>query len=165
MKAAALHEDRHAGERSHHQLALVSDHTGLREAGNLRVGDAHSVLHLVGQEAQARSQDDRHAGAARTEAAGHCGGGGADLGFPLPGPCDRHNSIPASVADKKFARVPAIIARKPSFARSCLRFGASAPMPPIWMPTELRFAKPHSAKVAMVNDTGSSVAFSGPSCA
>ena len=36
-------------------------------------------------------------------------------------------------------------------------------MPPIWMPTELMFAKPHKANVAIVNDTGSSCAFMGPS--
>ena len=57
------------------------------------------------------------------------------------------------------------MARNPSRARSCLRSGASAPMPPIWMPTELRLAKPHSANVAIVNDTGSSAGLSGPSCA
>ena len=34
--------------------------------------------------------------------------------------------------------------------------GTSAPMPPIWMPIEEKFAKPHSANVAMVNDRGSS---------
>ena len=64
----------------------------------------------------------------------------------------------------KLASVPANIARRPSRARSWRRFGASAPMPPIWMPIELKFAKPHSAKVAIVNDFGSSVALSGPSC-
>src|SRR3989442_15894014 len=33
------------------------------------------------------------------------------------------------------------------------------------MPTELRFANPHSAKVAMVNETGSRLPFIGPRCA
>jgi hypothetical protein len=37
-------------------------------------------------------------------------------------------------------------------------------MPPIWMPMELKFANPHSAKVAMVKEFGSSDAFRGPSC-
>ena len=91
----------------------------------------------------------------------------------LPGPCsssrahaartitnrsgDRCQSRnPAIVAVMKLARVPANIARSPSRARSCRRFGASAPMPPIWMPIELKLAKPQSAKVAIVNDCGSS---------
>ncbi len=41
---------------------------------------------------------------------------------------------------------------------------ARAPMPPIWMPIELKFANPQRANVAMVKDFGSRVAFSGPSC-
>src|SRR5262245_48795980 len=42
-----------------------------------------------------------------------------------------YSSIPAMHADMKFARDPAATARNPSRARSDLRFGASAPMPPI----------------------------------
>ena len=48
--------------------------------------------------------------------------------------CDHqafHNRIPAIQAERKFARVPASIARKPSRARSAFRLGASAPIPPI----------------------------------
>ena len=48
--------------------------------------------------------------------------------FPLPR-CI-HNNIPAIVADKKFANVPASIARIPSWARSRFRSGTSAPIPP-----------------------------------
>ena len=66
------------------------------------------------------------------------------------------------VAVMKLASVPASIARRPSRARSWRRVGASAPMPPIWMPIELKLAKPHSAKVAMVNDCGSSDALQRP---
>jgi hypothetical protein len=58
--------------------------------------------------------------------------------------------------------VPASIARTPSFARSLRRSGTSAPMPPICMPIEPRLANPHSANVAMVNERGSSAAFSAP---
>src|SRR5947208_4807316 len=65
-------------------------------------------------------------------------------------------SKPAIVAVMKLARVPANIARRPRRARSWRRFGASAPIPPIWMPIELKLAKPHSAKVAIVNDFGRS---------
>src|SRR5215831_4010634 len=74
-----------------------------------------------------------------------------------------HSRIPARVAERKFASVPASMARKPRRARSCLRSGASAPIPPIWIPTELTLANPHSANVAIVKDTGLSVAFIGPS--
>src|SRR5258708_29483484 len=66
-----------------------------------------------------------------------------------------HRRKPAIVAVMKFASVPANMARRPSRARSCRRFGASAPMPPIWLPIELKFAKPHSANVAIVIDLGS----------
>ena len=48
-------------------------------------------------------------------------------------------------ADMKLAIVPAATAFNPRRARSDLRVGASAPMPPIWMAMELKFAKPHSA--------------------
>src|SRR5882672_12795006 len=164
MKAAALLEHGNAFERSRHQLAFVPHDTRLGKPRDVGVRDAHGVLHFLAEESQARSQHDRHAGPALSEPASHRVGGGADLCFTRGGRLG-HNSMPASVAERKLASVPAIIARKPSLARSCLRLGASAPMPPIWMPTELRFAKPHSANVAMVNDTGSSVALSVPSCA
>ena len=67
-----------------------------------------------------------------------------------------HSRIPAIVAERKFASVPASIARRPSRARSRFRSGASAPMPPSWMPTELKLAKPARANDAIVNDRGSS---------
>ena len=38
-------------------------------------------------------------------------------------------------------------------------------MPPSWMPTELKLAKPASANDAMVNERGSSCSFIGPSWA
>ena len=63
----------------------------------------------------------------------------------------------------KLAIVPASIARKPSRARSALRSGTSAPIPPIWIPTELMLANPARANDAMVKERGSSVAFIGPS--
>ena len=62
--------------------------------------------------------------------------------------------MPAMQADIKFARVPTIMALRPRRARSDLRLGASAPMPPICMPTEPRLAKPQRAKVAMVKERG-----------
>ena len=53
--------------------------------------------------------------------------------------------IPTIVAVRKFASVPASMARRPSRARSPRREGASEPMPPIWMAIEEKFAKPQSA--------------------
>ena len=55
-------------------------------------------------------------------------------------------------ADMKFAMVPAITAFKPRRARSDLREGASAPIPPTWIAIELKFANPQSAYVAIVKD-------------
>ena len=66
------------------------------------------------------------------------------------------------VAVTKLASVPAIIARNPSRARSLRRLGASAPMPPTCMPIDAKLAKPHSAKVAIVNDRGSSAGLHRP---
>src|SRR5215470_13159444 len=74
-------------------------------------------------------------------------------------------SIPAIDADIKFAIVPASMARKPRRARSPRRLGASAPIPPIWIPMELKLAKPHSANVAMVKERGSSADLIVPSLA
>ena len=58
---------------------------------------------------------------------------------------EAHSSAPAMQAVMKFAKVPASSARSPSRARSPRRSGARAPMPPIWMPMELKLAKPHRA--------------------
>src|SRR5437879_13864371 len=123
MKAAALHEHRNTLERSCHQLAFVADDTWLGEPRDVGVRNAHGVLHFFAEKSQARSQDDRHARAARAQTLRHRVGGGANLRFPHAVLRSAHNSMPASVADRKFASVPAIMARKPSLARSCLRLG------------------------------------------
>src|SRR5207249_4334461 len=155
MKATALHDNRHALERAADELALVARGAGLGEARDLLIGDAHRVADRFGHAGEARAEHDRDAW---FELAEFTRDDSRRLRertaprSPLPAP---HSRIPASVADRKFASVPAIIARNPSRARSCLRSGTSAPMPPIWMPTELMFANPHRAKVAMVKDRGS----------
>ena len=59
-------------------------------------------------------------------------------------------------AERKLASVPASRARKPSRARSCRRSGARAPIPPSWMPIELKLANPQRAKLAITNDRSSS---------
>ena len=66
------------------------------------------------------------------------------------------------VADMRLAMVPASMARRPSWARSLRRLGTRAPMPPIWMPMELRFAKPQRAKVVMVKLRGERMDFCAP---
>ena len=53
--------------------------------------------------------------------------------------------MPAIVAVVHDAMAPPIIALKPTLARSLLRPGAIAEIPPIWMPIEEKLAKPHSA--------------------
>ncbi len=68
-------------------------------------------------------------------------------------PCANHSlnwngnqsRIPATQAVIKQEIVPPIIARIPSFAMSLRRPGARLPIPPICIPMELKFEKPHSA--------------------
>ena len=101
------------------QLACVADGGRVRPAGNIGVRDIDALAEFVGERAQAAAEhySDRgpHAGVALNETFGFVG----------------HSNIPAMQADMKFAMVPAATARRPSRARSLLRVGASAPMPPI----------------------------------
>src|SRR5207247_2069043 len=103
--------------------------------GNIGVADFGAIFYFAGKRAQPGSQ---HASHRRSE-----------LGFAQQEiACFEdvaHNNIPAIAADMKFASVPASTARRPNRARSERRFGASAPMPPIWMPMELKLANPHKA--------------------
>ena len=46
------------------------------------------------------------------------------------------------VADKRDAKVPPIKALNPNFERFFLCFGSRAPIPPIWIPIDAKFAKP-----------------------
>ena len=112
----------------------------------------------VGEIAEPRAEDDRDLRDIGHSRANRVGG------FPDPIVIRQHlySRNPAMLAVMKFASVPANIARSPSRARSWRRLGASAPMPPIWMPIEPKFANPHSAKVAMVNDRGSSSGLQRP---
>src|SRR5438552_2488773 len=83
--------------------------------------------------------------------------------FPLGAFLCAHERIPTMEADIRFAMVPASMARMPNLASWLRCSGASAPMPPIWIPMELKLAKPQRAKVAMAKVRGSSVPFMGPS--
>lgn len=51
-------------------------------------------------------------------------------------------NIPTITAVNKQASVPAINALTPSWESRDFRFGINAPMPPIWIPMEAKFAKP-----------------------
>ena len=59
---------------------------------------------------------------------------------------------PATHAVRKQVRVPAMSARKTTLARSGRRDGAIGPIPPNWIPIELRFAKPHSEYVTSTSE-------------
>src|SRR5207247_1020125 len=113
MKATALHHDRHAVERAGHELPFVPGDSGLGESGDILVRHAGRPPDLVREESEPRAQHDGHARLERTQAARNGVGGALDRPTPhaqRPFSC-RHNRIPASVADRKFARVPAIMAR------------------------------------------------------
>ena len=55
------------------------------------------------------------------------------------------SSTPAIVAVMNVASDPPSTARMPKRARSARRFGASPPMPPIWIAIDEKFANPQSA--------------------
>jgi hypothetical protein len=60
--AAALHaDDRHAGQGAQHQFARVAVHGADREARQFVVADRDRVQHLLGQHAEAGTEDHRHA--------------------------------------------------------------------------------------------------------
>lgn len=60
--------------------------------------------------------------------------------------------LPAMVADKKQAMLPAIMARKTIDAMSCRRSGAMAARPPNVIPIDPKFEKPHRAYVAITSE-------------
>src|SRR5207248_1700208 len=131
MKATALDEHRDALEHAAHELALMPGRPRLRETRDVLVGNADRIAHRVGYAGKAGPEHDRDlrlepTDPLRDDISRHTERSAPRS--PLPG---FHSSIPARVADRKFASVPAIIARNPRSARSCFRSGASAPIPPI----------------------------------
>ncbi len=85
---ATLHDgDGDAAEIAEDELAGVSGDGGLREAGDLGVGDRDRVLHLRGEAAQSRTQDDadaRHGGVVLADVV--CGGLGVGVEQAHAGP-------------------------------------------------------------------------------
>ena len=55
------------------------------------------------------------------------------------------------------AKVPQINALNPNLAKSLRRVGASSPIPPICIAIEPKFAKPQSAKLAIITLFGDKV--------
>src|SRR4051794_29228310 len=88
-------------------------------AGNIGVWDIDAIVQFVGERAEAAAQYDAD-GRLRS-----C------VSLNVTSRFGDHSSIPAIQADMKFAIDPAATARSPKRARSDLRLGASAPMPPI----------------------------------
>src|SRR5258708_4620989 len=106
-------------QATHHQLSRMTDGRGCRPSGDLRIRDLDAIGQLIGESAEPAA---KHYGDARLTV------------YPGANECGRgvdHSSMPAMQADRKFAIVPAATAFKPRRARSDLRFGANAPMPPI----------------------------------
>src|SRR5258705_10021429 len=120
MEAARLDDDRNAFERSGHELPLVARYAGLGEAGDVLIEYAQGIADLVGEKPEPGAEDDRDPGLPGSQL----------LADGVQRRADTHNSMPARVAERKLASVPAIIARKPRRAKSRLRSGASAPNPP-----------------------------------
>src|SRR5580698_9823203 len=101
MRAPGEHDYLRISDASFDELPRVPRGCRHRPTGNRRVGSLHNIVERVGERAQAASKHY------------------AD-----------HTSIPAMQADMKFAMVPHATSFIPSRARSDLRDGARAPMPP-----------------------------------
>ncbi len=138
MSASGHHGDVQLTQFSEHQFSRMSRGGRYGPARNLGVGDGNRIGQFIGERAQSAAQHDGDVRFAPGDAHG--------CRRPRAAFCQSgYKSMPAMQADMKFAMVPAATAFRPMRARSDLRLGASAPMPPIWIAMELRFAKPHSA--------------------
>jgi hypothetical protein len=130
----------------------MARHPGRRESRKLGKGDLDRRLHHIRQPPQSRPQHQKHPGDLReVPAQGRRRGlhpllllHGIDPGA-LPLRATHQTIIPATVAVMKAAMEPPIMALSPSLARSCFRFGAIPPIPPIWMAMEEKLAKPERA--------------------
>src|SRR5437667_254414 len=109
MKAAALHDHGDALERAAHEVTLVPGRPGLGEPGDLAVWDAHGTLDRIRDPSQPRAEHDRDARLELPESPRHDVGRLLDRTAPRSPLPAAHSSIPASVADRKFASVPAIV--------------------------------------------------------
>src|SRR6267142_4787572 len=167
---AALHSgDFDAINLADDELSGVADCGGAGEVRDFCVRNAGGSGEFIGEGPEAGAEDERDFWAELDFFLNETRGGfGADelrVCFRRGRTFCRgtHVRIPTMQADIRFAIVPASMARMPNLASWLRCSGASAPMPPIWMPIELKLAKPQRAKVAMAKVRGSSAPFMRPS--
>ena len=152
MHAALLAEDLDAADLAGHEASGVAGH-GARRHGRERLeGHRDRALEAVGEGPEPRAQDQRET---RRRGAGVLERPGqlrrerpAAQGRLAAGVDDRpvvHRNIPAMVAVIQEAMAPPSMARSASRLRSRRRPSARELMPPIWMPTDAKLAKPHRA--------------------
>ena len=142
MHAPLLNQHAQVGARNdaRHQAPSVSGHCALGHAAQLVVGHGDGVFEFVGKGAEARTEHEREAHvfedqvAARAQAGRELRDFGAGLAFVCGAALSsalNHRKAPATVAVIHDANAPPSIALTASLARSVLRSGASAEMPPI----------------------------------
>src|ERR1700683_2893618 len=154
------------GRFAAHEPPSMANGRRTRKVRDAAVVNARRALQFVREAAQSAAQHHTNArpqlGAGKNELGSAFGTREFERRLGRARTRRLHRNIPTMEAESRFAMVPASIARMPSFASSLRLFGASAPIPPIWIPIELKFAKQQSANVAIVKERGSSAAFIGP---
>src|ERR1700704_3083151 len=125
METATLHDDLLAGQLARNQFGTMSDHCGPGKPRDVTVGNPHRAANLVGKEPEPGPEHDGDLGAPIAQPLANRLGrrlywpGCTSLHLlrPLRHLRPLHSRIPAIVAERKLARVPASIARMPSWAR------------------------------------------------
>src|SRR5262249_44361894 len=138
--------------RLEHRDALGADRQAVGGVFDVAAGDHLAVGRLQGGADQEVRERGVGVQPGRTGSVEQCGGGdgaGCGHGGLPPGQLSR---MPAIAAFTNVAGKPTNSARPPSRARSWRRSGAIAPMPPSWMPTEAKLAKPVRAKAVSLYD-------------
>ena len=135
---AALHRRSHdVSGLANYKAARVALGRRARESRNFFVRDSHGSGEIVCERSEARTENygDARPQLCLRENEFRGAIGTRKIAQAIAALADHartHRSmIPTIEADMRFAIVPAIIARMPRRARSPLRFGASAPIPPI----------------------------------
>lgn len=133
VKASTLGQHLFSAKAPTDQLAAMAYHCGLGKARDLSIRNPDRILELLGETSETRAKHNGRLGLATSELPPYrirrCSYRIRPIRLLRP-LRPLHNKIPAIVADKKFARVPASIARIPSRARSRFRSGTRAPIPP-----------------------------------
>ena len=144
MHAPLLAEHGHAADEACHEAAGVPRDGAGRHRGQIGEGHRAGVLERVRERPEPRAEDEGHL---RPRRAGPVEGRPELVreGVRRPREGRGHRNIPAIVAVIQEAKAPPIMARSAMRERSFLRPSAIAPMPPIWMPIDAKFAKPQRA--------------------